>query len=280
MNTNSIAMWETLPNNADWYCFKTPILQEILRIQNLHQVEHCAFWEVIRLFQSVGCVRNKLQFRTVQQNLKSFLWMQDWGWMVSPHLINGIWSSQFLETRIRVIKHGETCVRTNVKFVQHLTEFKNERNLMEWSMIWIMLILPSNVTFLTKKHCCMCLKTTKQWSRWLQREEARQWDMFPGPTGVALDWLFDRINLDTKIQIKYIDTKNQLADILTKGNFTRDEWNHLLCLFNKQPSQLYSLFWSDVEKNAKKIQAKKESQQNRSRWWIWSRDAAKGLLMC
>ena len=49
---------------------------------------------------------------------------------------------------------------------------------------------------------------------------------------VALDWLFDRINLDPKIQIKYIDTKNQLADILTKGNFTRDEWNHLSCLFN------------------------------------------------
>ena len=49
---------------------------------------------------------------------------------------------------------------------------------------------------------------------------------------VALDWLFDRINLDPKIQIKYIDTKNQLADILTKGNFTREEWNHLLTLFN------------------------------------------------
>ena len=49
---------------------------------------------------------------------------------------------------------------------------------------------------------------------------------------VALDWLFDRINLDPKIQIKYIDTKNQLADILTKENITRDEWNHFLCLFN------------------------------------------------
>ena len=49
---------------------------------------------------------------------------------------------------------------------------------------------------------------------------------------VALDWLFGRINLDPKIQIKYIDTKNQLADILTKGNFTRDEWNRPLCLFN------------------------------------------------
>ena len=33
---------------------------------------------------------------------------------------------------------------------------------------------------------------------------------------VALDWLFDRLNLDSKIfKIKYIDTKNQLADILT-----------------------------------------------------------------
>ena len=29
---------------------------------------------------------------------------------------------------------------------------------------------------------------------------------------VALDWLVDRINWDPKIQIKYIDTKNQLAN--------------------------------------------------------------------
>ena len=48
---------------------------------------------------------------------------------------------------------------------------------------------------------------------------------------VAIDLLFDRINLDPKIQIKYVDTKHQLADILTKGNFTRDEWNNLLHLF-------------------------------------------------
>ena len=33
MNTNSIAMWVILQNNADWDCFKTPILQEILRTQ-------------------------------------------------------------------------------------------------------------------------------------------------------------------------------------------------------------------------------------------------------
>ena len=131
---NNIVMWETLPNNADWDCFKTPILQEIMRIQNLHQVEHCAFLEVIRLFQSVGCVRIKLQFRTVQQNQKSFPWTQDWGWMVYPRLIHGIWSLQFFtETRIRVIKNGETRART--QFVQHLTNFQCERHFMEWLMI-------------------------------------------------------------------------------------------------------------------------------------------------
>ena len=49
---------------------------------------------------------------------------------------------------------------------------------------------------------------------------------------VALDLLFDRINLDPKFQIRHIDSKHQIADILTKGNFTRDEWNNLLRLFN------------------------------------------------
>ena len=49
---------------------------------------------------------------------------------------------------------------------------------------------------------------------------------------VALDWSFDRINLGPKIQIKYIDTKNPTRRHANQGNFTRDEWNHLLCLFN------------------------------------------------
>ena len=48
----------------------------------------------------------------------------------------------------------------------------------------------------------------------------------------ALDWLLDRITLDPKIQVRYVEFKNQLAGILTKGHFTRGEWNHLLCSFN------------------------------------------------
>ena len=97
---------------------------------------------------------------------------------------------------------------------------------------------------------------------------------------LALDWLLDRINLEPKIQIKYIDTKNHLGDMLTKGNFTRDEWNHLLCLLNI--SHFTSAECSEVmskrtqkDSGEERVTAKSKPMMN-----FWSRDAAKGLLMC
>ena len=58
----NIALWVILQNNAEWDCFKTPILREILEIPNPLLEEHCAFLEVIHLFQKVGRARNKLLF--------------------------------------------------------------------------------------------------------------------------------------------------------------------------------------------------------------------------
>ena len=83
---------------------------------------------------------------------------------------------------------------------------------------------------------------------------------------VALDWLCARICLDTKIQKRYIDTKHQLADILTKDNFTRDKWNHLLHLFNISHSSStccaknFSLI-SCPKKMAKRVQEQKEEER-------------------
>ena len=57
---------------------------------------------------------------------------------------------------------------------------------------------------------------------------------------VAIDWLFDRIILEPKIQIKYVDTKNQLAVMLNKESVTCDEWNHLLRLFYMMIVSMFS----------------------------------------
>ena len=46
--------------------------------------------------------------------------------------------------------------------------------------------------------------------------------------------------------------KTQLADLLIKGNYTRDEWNHLLCPFNISRFSSTNCWESDVEKNSKR----------------------------
>ena len=73
-----------------------------------------------------------------------------------------------------------------------------------------------------------------------QRKKSHNETCFPGPTELRLIGNSIESIWTQKIQIKYIDTKNHFADMLTKGNFTRDESNHLLCLFN------ISLFSSTV----------------------------------
>ena len=45
-----------------------------------------------------------------------------------------------------------------------------------------------------------------------------------------------------KSKIRCIDSKHQIADVLPKGNFTRDEWNNLLHLLNICLFQLHLLY--------------------------------------
>ena len=120
-----------------------------------------------------------------------------------------------------------------MRFVQHLTIFKNERNLMEFiDDLDNVDFISSNVNSSRKEALLKSFEDNEAVIKMITMGRSPTMRHISRTHRVALDWLFDRINLDPKTQIKHIDTKNQLADILTKGNFTRDEWNHLLCLFN------------------------------------------------
>ena len=44
---------------------------------------------------------------------------------------------------------------------------------------------------------------------------------------IDLDWLFERFHHDPAIQIRYIGTKEQIADFLTKGAFAINQWKEL-----------------------------------------------------
>ena len=47
---------------------------------------------------------------------------------------------------------------------------------------------------------------------------------------IDLDWLFERLSTDPAIYGRYLHTKLQIADILTKGHFTSDQWCALCSL--------------------------------------------------
>ena len=57
---------------------------------------------------------------------------------------------------------------------------------------------------------------------------------------INLDWLFFLLRADKAINIKYINTKHQVADIFTKGLFTKVQYEHLqfLCNITKSQSEL------------------------------------------
>ena len=47
---------------------------------------------------------------------------------------------------------------------------------------------------------------------------------------VDLDWLFERIREDPGVFVKYVNTHDQIADMLTKGQFTSEQWQKLVRL--------------------------------------------------
>ena len=218
MNTNSIVMVETLQNSADWDCFKTPTLQEIFTSGGTL----CIFGSHTFVPISWMC---KKQTSVSHSSKESEIISLDAGLRMDGIPALDLWDL------IATVLHGNTNQRKQVQgdLCTSLTRKKIPGKIDD----------PNDVDFVSSK----ANSSHKEASLYIFEDNEAVIKMIikgRSPTmrhvsrthRVALDWLFDRINLDPKIQIKYIDTKNQLADVLTKGNFTRDEWNHLLCSFN------------------------------------------------
>ena len=103
-------MWETLPNNADWDRFKTPILQRI-DLEDSKCTSGgalCVFGRHTFVPISWMC---KKQTSVSHRSTESEIISLDTGLRLDDILALDLWdlivASQFLETRIRVIKIGE-----------------------------------------------------------------------------------------------------------------------------------------------------------------------------
>ena len=227
MNTNSIVTWVILQSNADWDCFKTPLLREILRIQNLLRVEHCAFFGS-HTFVPISWMCKK-QTSVSHSSSESEIISLDAGLMLDGIPPLDSWDL------IDAVPHGNTYQnhdRTGRPVVCPHTIHKRKQSQRVIHDLDNVDFIPSNVQSSHQEALLYVFEDNEAVIKMIIQGRCPTMRHVPRTHRVALDWLFDRINLDSKIRIKYIDTKNQLGEILTKGNITRDEWNHLLCLLN------------------------------------------------
>ena len=194
-----------------------------LETQNRPQGEFHAYVEVTRLFPLVGCVRNKLLFHTVQQKLKLFLLMQVYAWMEFP--LFDLWDLviEVLHSSSNQYKKSKENVQGNLphdtpsrKQTKNQAQTPTQYNGLELCNVDY---VSSNVKSSQSGAMHYIFEECEAVIKMIIKGRSPTMRHVSRTHRVALDWLFDRINLDPKIQIKYVDTKNLLADILTKGSF-------------------------------------------------------------
>ena len=243
MTSDKIVTWVTRLSIVDWVHFETQTLLATLRTQNQLRRESYVSLEAEQLSPSVGCARSKHQYPTALQNLKSFRCMLDCEWM--DYLLSTFqtWKLkccvQQTTLQDRADHPKETCAR---KETIPSTKPRPKHQLKEANE---MLINCHMWITYTPTHCLLkvsldIFEDNEALIKMIIKGRSPTMRHVSGNHRVALDWSFDRINFEPKFQIKNVDTKNQLADMLTKESFTRDEWNNLLRLFNIMSFSMFS----------------------------------------
>ena len=219
-------MWAMRLNIVDWGYFKIQTLQVILKIQNQHQAEFRAFFGS-HTFVPISWMCKK-QTSVSHSSTESYRWMLVCVWTVYLRLTRGIWSLKCWERPKEYQnqpKHGKPVLRpkSHRRLKKVLDQNVDLSNIDQD---------PSNAHLSEKESELYIFEDNEAVIKMIIKGRSPTMRHVSRTHRVALDWLFDSINLDPKIQVKYIDTKNQLADILTKGRFTRIECHNLLHLFN------------------------------------------------
>ena len=196
MTFDNIVTWVTRLSIVDWVHFETLTLLATLRTQNQLRRESYVSLEAEQLSPSVGCARNKHQYPTVLQNLKSFRCMLDCEWMDYLPSTFQTWKLkccvQQTTLQDRADQPKETCARQETIPSTNQDQSTNwKKQTRCWSIV-ICGLRTHQQTFFSRRVSTF-LKTTKHWSKWSSRAEVQRWDTCPEPTelrliGCSTDW--------------------------------------------------------------------------------------------
>ena len=121
----------------------------------------------------------------------------------------------------------------------------------------MLILFPQTWILLISKFCCTSLKTTKHWSRWSLREEVPTMRHVSRTHRVAFDWLFDRINLDSKNPNQIYRHQEPTHRHTDEGKFHTWWIESSFVFVQHQVFQVHHLSWSYVEKNTRRCRWRK-----------------------
>ena len=220
MNTNSIAMWVILQSSEDWDCFKTPILREILKIRNPLLEEHGEFLESHTFVPTVGMC--KKQTAVSHSSTESEIISLETGLR-----LDGL---PALELRDLIVSVFGSMTQTTERTERPVDTERRQQSQGEINVLNNIDSVPSNVQSSRQEALLYVFEDNEAVIKTIIKGRSPTMRHVSRTHRVALDWPFDRLNLNPEIQIKCVDTKHQLADVL-KNNLTRDEWINFLYLF-------------------------------------------------
>ena len=157
------------------------------------------FFQAEHLSLLAGCARSKPQYPAVLQNLKLD---RDWDGLPALDLweeyrITNPWGSRKLLAKSQI-----------------QTQTKEKRDVHQLSHVDY---VTTNANSSQGEHQLYTFEDNEAVIKMIMKGRGPTMRHVSRTHSFALDWLFDRINMDRKIQTKYVDTKNQLGRYPDEG---------------------------------------------------------------
>ena len=197
MTTNNIVMWETLPNNADWDCFKDcDFAGDLEDSKSTPGGTLCVFGSHTFVPISWMC---KKQTSVSHSSTESEIISLDAGLR-----LDGIPALDFWDLIVFVL--GNTTQNhdgTEKPIVCRDKNYVHQQSRGMFNVLNNVDRVPSNVKCSHQEALLYVFEDNEAVIKMIIKGRSPTMRHVSRTHRVALDWLFDRINLDPKIQIKY-----------------------------------------------------------------------------
>ena len=199
--SDNIVMWETRHSIVDWVCFKIQTLLVILRTQNQHQADSCAFSEVT---PSWMC---KKQTAVSHSSTESEIISLDAGLRMDG--LFDLWNIviEVLRSTINNVQPKHTSIQeTDALHSRSKTQRVKRRQKVD--QLSEVDYVPTKTHSSHNESLLSIFEDNEAVIKMIFTRRSPTMRHVSTTHRVAFDWFFERINLEPKIKIKHENTKN------------------------------------------------------------------------